>query len=782
MGRAVGLVVMLALAGCYEQPSETCKITCTPGAPNACPDGLECNPAGLCNVGGASCKGPTVAFRSAGIGARHICGLSMAGDIYCWGDNSVGQVGTGTVGDPVTLPTKLMGGPFTHLAVGAEHSCAMDGSGKPVCWGQNTYGQTRGAGPGTSPAPVETLLGQAPAFDHLSAGGRATCALGNGQLWCWGFRDFTNGTAASQATRVAPVIDDWTDISCGFDHCCGISTSMGALCFGENDNGQLGNSTMTTSAVPVKAGLPAGMTTLSIVAGHEVSCAIVSAASTTEGELWCWGRNTNGTDIIDQANQNRLNPQRMGADADWTSISIGTGYACGQRGRRVYCWGSSDHGGMGNGIWSNYNTPLAMAVDLGEADEVLLHTGSEADEVELACLRNGTDLDCFGDNSYGELATGYTSRRATPVEITAPPMRSWKHVDAGHHHTCATLDDDSVYCWGSTEYGEANAGIKLGADAPCVDGEVCDRARPERMPAPLMRADVITAGDHFSCARDGTNAYCWGIGARGYTGPSSSNPVHTVLGPGASSWVTLQGGDTVTCGLTSSNEYACWGYIPFNQPTAMPLTLPGIQDITQIAFGENFGCVVGTNKVRTCWGTNANGELGYGDQANRNLSGAITVANIESIAADDRHACAVNTDGTVGCWGSNDYRESGSTAEGSAIISPVLVKRTGNTTLSSCTQVSVGAQFSCAVCAGRVLCWGMDHEAELGRGRLYGGHTELAAEVTLPEDLTFIEMSAGHHHSCAISTTGRMYCWGTSLHGQIGDGQQSRNLPTPVGR
>ncbi|HSD87680.1 MAG TPA: hypothetical protein VLB44_09195, partial [Kofleriaceae bacterium] len=120
------LLLAAACAGCYEEPTATCVIRCTPSDPNSCPGDLTCNAAGLCNTGGAACSGPSIAWSSIGLGARHACGRSLTGDIYCWGDNSVGQLATGMSGDVIATPTKVMAGPFKALAVGAEHSCALD--------------------------------------------------------------------------------------------------------------------------------------------------------------------------------------------------------------------------------------------------------------------------------------------------------------------------------------------------------------------------------------------------------------------------------------------------------------------------------------------------------------------------------------------------------------------------------------------------------------------------------------------------------------------------------
>jgi alpha-tubulin suppressor-like RCC1 family protein len=776
---------MLVLASCYEQPSTVCKIECTPSVANSCPDGMQCNEAGLCNIGGASCTGPSVDWRAIGVGSRHVCGLSTTGEVYCWGDNSLGQIGQGMMGDPIPTVTLVSGGPYNALAVGSEHTCAIDGDGKPWCWGQNAYGQTRGAGPGTSLLPVDTTLpANTPRFDQITAGGRATCALGNGELWCWGHRNFTNGTAASQATHVSPTINDWTSISCGVNHCCGISTSMGPLCWGENANGQLGNNSTVASTMPVIPLLPGGTTTISIVAGHQYTCAIVGSAGATAGELYCWGRNTAGTHLIDEMNFDRAVPVQMGTDADWTAFAPAHHYFCAQKGRQIYCWGDSTAGAYGDGIWAHYNTTFP-GVMVGEADEIVLQPGTPEvnDNVEIACRRTGTDVDCSGDDSYGELARGVTTRRGTPVEITPPGGHTWTKVVLGHRHSCAILDDKSLYCWGMTDDGEANAGPALGGDAPCNGRDPCDIAKPTQMPSPIDRADDVTAGDHFSCARNGTSVRCWGLDYRGYIGPFQPDVTRAVPGPSGAGWTTLFGGDTVTCGITTANLLACWGYVPYNMGGATPQNLTGLDNIVGVTFGENFGCALDQFHQRICWGENGRGQLGVGNQSPLTFTQKTSAVEIQAVSANGNHMCAAKTTGALQCWGSNDWRESGAMSTSVDYSTPVTVKTTNNVDLAMCTNAATGLQFSCGVCGGRVFCWGNNQVAQLGRGTPYTEDpTEIAEEVKLPASEVFDTVVAGADHACALSTTGKLYCWGDNTHGQLGDGRQSLNLPTPIGR
>src|SRR5262249_43088664 len=126
---------------------------------------------------------------------------------------------------------------FTRLAVGSQHACGLLASGEIRCWGDDNFGQVEGGHSGAmrSPTPV-TFAGAHPdAFTSIAAGGSYSCAIGDGQLWCWGDEKIL-GTTNGSAIRIGTDAD-WTAVSAGFDHVCGLRAGA-VYCFGVNDHGQ----------------------------------------------------------------------------------------------------------------------------------------------------------------------------------------------------------------------------------------------------------------------------------------------------------------------------------------------------------------------------------------------------------------------------------------------------------------------------------------------------------------------------------------------------------------
>ena len=186
-------------------------------------------------------------------GSYHACGITPAGVTYCWGDNALGELGTG---DTVrqTLPTAVAGPvTFAAVAAGGPHSCGLTAAGAAYCWGDNLYGEL-----GTA----DTLRRLAPAavtgtlvFSSLTAGGAYTCGLVSGTAYCWGYNVFGQLGVGDTLRRPFPSAVagglKFQSLTAGFDHTCGITTAGKAYCWGRNLQGQLGDNTTSNRSQPV---------------------------------------------------------------------------------------------------------------------------------------------------------------------------------------------------------------------------------------------------------------------------------------------------------------------------------------------------------------------------------------------------------------------------------------------------------------------------------------------------------------------------------------------------
>lgn len=282
-----------------------------------------------------------VKFISIGVGTSHTCGLATTGDIFCWGDNSLGALGSpnsGGVTNQLT-PALVAGGlSFTALAVGSNHSCAIATGGAAYCWGLNSSSQL---GDGTVIArDVPTAVAGGKTFRSISAGDGHTCAVTLASAaYCWGNDTFGQiGDGSSGGPRSSPSAvaggTAFTTITAGGFHTCGSQANGVTSCWGNNGFGQLGDGTTTNRAAPITVSGAHAFSQLG--GGVSATC----AWSSLEG-AFCWGTNTSGQLGDGTTTQRTLPTAVIRGAIQLRSASNGGGLSCGVATTlAVYCWGN----------------------------------------------------------------------------------------------------------------------------------------------------------------------------------------------------------------------------------------------------------------------------------------------------------------------------------------------------------------------------------------------------------------------------------------------------------
>lgn len=260
---------------------------------------------------GGTLNGKTVT--DVGVGNSHTCAIAD-GAAYCWGDNWAGQIGNNTTGTSYTTPVAvytggaLSGKTVTKLAIGQWHSCAL-ADGTVYCWGWNADGQlgndtTTDSG---EPVAVGGLLAGKTVTD-IAAGSYQTCAIADGQAYCWGYgengelgnntvNNYYTPTAVDTSGALAGKTVKKIDIG-GWHACVSTDETAGVYCWGWNGNGQLGANNHTQSLVPILSTKPdpgstegdlAGKTILKLSAGYDHTCVVAN-----DDNAYCWGGNWGG--------------------------------------------------------------------------------------------------------------------------------------------------------------------------------------------------------------------------------------------------------------------------------------------------------------------------------------------------------------------------------------------------------------------------------------------------------------------------------------------------------
>jgi len=290
-------------------------------------------------------------------GAAHTCAV-VAGKALCWGANASGQLGNASIIDAATPVTAIASG-VTAVAAGYSHSCAIV-AGAVKCWGSNLSGELGDGSTSESHVPVAVvnLVGTA---TGISIGVAHTCAvMSTGKIQCWGYN--SNGqlgnnsnapTGSGGPTTVVSIPGGATAVAAGGYHTCAI-VSGGVACWGDGQQGQLGDGFLFDSPVPVAAsGLGSGVSF--IFAGDTYSCALAS------GTAYCWG-DTHSIGVNSPTFQTVPAALPLGN----TVTSIGTGYShgCAIVSGATLCVGTDNFGELGDGRAVFLETPgLTVAGD-----------------------------------------------------------------------------------------------------------------------------------------------------------------------------------------------------------------------------------------------------------------------------------------------------------------------------------------------------------------------------------------------------------------------------------
>jgi alpha-tubulin suppressor-like RCC1 family protein len=248
--------------------------------------------------------------------------------------------------------------------------------------------------------------------------------------------------------------------------------------------------------------------------------------------------------------------------------------------------------------------------------------------------------------------------------------------------------------------------------------------------------------------------------------------------------ILITAGDNHSCARVSGGGLKCWGANDTGQlgdgSTAnsnTPVTVYGFSSNGLLVDGGDFHtCAINYSYGLKCWGFNYFGQLGDGTTVNRSqpvdvsgLSSGVTV-----ISAGFSHSCALTSTGGVKCWGDNSFGQLG---DGTYLSSPVPVDVSGLT--AGVMAVAAGDFHSCAITTtGAVKCWGFNGDGELGDGTW--------DDSSVPVDVyglssNAVQISAGWSHTCVVMKGGGVKCWGVNLYGQLGDGTTvTSNVPVDV--
>lgn len=650
-------------------------------------------------------------------GANHTCSVTASGGIECWGTNNSGQLGDGTT-QSSNYPVSVSGlsGKALSVSAGNNHTCAVMASGKVECWGYNNFGQL-GIGNNTA-HPTAQEVPNVDGAVSIGAGQYDTCAsLSDGSVRCWGMGtagQLGNGASANSTSPVTvSAISNVVDVETGTLHVCALTASGDVACWGRNSQRQVGAGGLATTA---NYNTPVAVPDVSHVVSLSAHLGLHTCVATATGAVKCWGNNS--------AYQLGTTDASVSVSADALTIADVTGavsvisggnHSCAiNAAGTMHCWGANNSGQLGDG---NVGDSSASSVRVNLADPV----ASAAAGTTHTCARTTTGVvNCWGGNSGGQLASGYSSTITNPLEIPAL-SGAFSSISMGNASACGVTPAGGVKCWG------------LGSSGELGNNSTASSTDPVQVEGLTSGVSAVSVAQQHACALlSSGEVKCWGSNTSGELGNNSQT--------NSSVPVTPQG-------LTSG--------------------------VVSVSVGLNFACAVLNDGTAKCWGSNTSNQLGNNTVSSSSTipTSVLNLTDATSVSAGNYHACVVTTSGTVKCWGTNSNYQLGDGTTTSR-TSPVSVS--GIT--SGATQVSAAGSSTCALVDSAVKCWGYNGSGQLGNGTVIqsgqpGAVSGLSASVA--------SIDAGDSHVCALRTDGTLTCWGAGISGQLGNGTLTNSL-TPV--
>jgi alpha-tubulin suppressor-like RCC1 family protein/serine/threonine protein kinase len=377
-------------------------------------------------------------------------------------------------------------------------------------------------------------------------------------------------------------------------------------------------------------------------------------------------------------------------------------------------------------------------------------------------------------SGHENAAVGGSAYLDGAAQINAPlaPTSGGRSVLAlGGRHSCTLGTAGSVHCWGSNDRGQ------LG------DGTLTSRASPGAVVGALTFTSVASGLAHSCATTRLGDVYCWGADTYGQLGDATTvrrtAPVR-VAGPGV--YTAVATGAAHSCAVTSDGVLRCWGSNAQGQlgdgtrtdrVTPQPVQVPGA--VTRVGAGAQHTCAAIKDGRVFCWGANQSGQLGTASRATpARWTSVQSLRPVTALSAGLKHTCAVTDDGAGWCWGGNDFGQLGDGGR-TARLAPARVQISLNRRL---VGIAAGSAHSCAVdTTGDVWCWGRNAHGAVGDGTSTSRFVPV--RLQLPEPA--IAVQVGPTHSCALTAQGTALCWGANTTGTVGDGTRvDRLAPTVV--
>ena len=661
-------------------------------------------------------------------GYGHTLAIMADGSLWAWGYNARGLLG---LGDDIERNTPVQVGSakdWAAVSTSSAHTMAIKSDGSLWACGRNAAGEL---GLGTTNQNVHgtpTQVGSDKNWMAVAAGDAYTMALkSDGSLWAWGVNNHGQLGLGDTTTRYSPVqvgsAKDWAAVSVG------------------------------TYIVP------------SDIPGWGYS-GCYTLAIKSDGSLWAWGGNALGQLGLGD-NTDRNAPVQVGSTKDWAAVSAGGGHNMAlKKDGSLWAWGWNGNGQLGFGDTKDRNIP----VQVGSAkDWAVMAASRDVNGGHTMAIKTDGSLWAWGSNGFGRLGLGDNTDRNTPVQVGA--AKDWAAVSAGDYHTVAIKSNGNLWAWGWNQYGQL--------------GYIATYYVPAQVGLDRDWASVSAGDNHTVDIK--SNGSLWGWGDNNLYAIGGTARVQYVPAQVGSSkdWAAVSASYLNTTAIKSDGSLWAWGWNQYGQlglgdttDRNTPTQLGTGTDWAAVSAGHEHRMAIKKDGSLWAWGRNGNGQLGLGDHASRDTPVQVGLSKDWTVIAVggnnvDEHTMAIKSDGSLWAWGSNKYGQLGFGDQNNRNL-PTRVGAANDWAAVAASEASTMAIKK----DGSLWAWGWNGNGQLG----LGDHNNRNAPTRVGAANDWATVSAGIKHTMAIKSDGSLWSWGFNGNGQLGLGDTTdRNAPVRVG-
>lgn len=435
-------------------------------------------------------------FTKISTGYNFTCGLANKNNkssVWCWGDGRMGQLGNAQIGmgytesAPVQVVTTnlLHNEATTNISVAdyGNTACLLTNLGNVYCWGNGNMGQLGNGKDGNNyfesiPVLVNNKnLSYNEKFNNINVTGAYICALSNlGNIYCWGYNYYGNlgndtTLNSSIPVKVSSVIK-FKQLFGNNSISCAVSESNQAYCWGLNDLGQTGSNINEVKVLhPSKVLIPSNSFIEQMSINSDFGCAILK-----NNQTYCWGKNKKGQ--LGNNNPSEYEPIPVAVNQDlmnkgsyFKSIHTSALYSCAvSNDNHEYCWGYGPEGQLANDCDKNDQSCI---IEIAQPMQI---QNNNKHVLSISYLNTLTSCSVFDDNQTycwgaGDLnGTNIDKNVLLPHKLDTSNIISPNNLRFFTHLTsndvCAIDDHGYSYCWGMNEYGNLGTGNYSSTNIP----------------------------------------------------------------------------------------------------------------------------------------------------------------------------------------------------------------------------------------------------------------------------------------------------------------------------